>query len=167
VGVGGRHPVRRLLRDEVGRDQPRPAGRRQVARERVDAVPLDEVPVRHDQRRYARVDRRLDRPEHVRRPYAAGQRDLTGTLDHRPVHDRVAVREADLDEIDPRAGQGPDRRDAPVDGGEAGRQVSDQRGPALGADLVEDDGDAAPLGSPRGSALIHRRAPCPWRGRRS
>ena len=51
VRIGRGDPLLRLVRDQVRRDQPGAAGRCQLGGEALDAVPLDRVPVRHDQGR--------------------------------------------------------------------------------------------------------------------
>ena len=88
--------------------------------EPVDAVALDRVPVRHhDGRRAGRRDRarrrRTRRPCACRRP---GPRSAAAWID-RPVHHRVAVRQADLDEVDAALDHRLDRGDRRLHGREA------------------------------------------------
>ena len=63
VGVGGGEPGLGLLRDEVRGDEPLPPTAASSRGEAVDAVVLDRVPVRHDQRGRAGVGDGLDGAE--------------------------------------------------------------------------------------------------------
>ena len=140
----------RVVGGQVGRDQARSAGRGQVGGEPLDAVALDRVPVGHHERRGAGGGDGLDggaarRGCGRRRRAPAGRRPGSWG---RPSPGRC------------RAGRSRSRRsrrrpcaqrvDAAGDVGEAGRQVADQGGPALGAGLVERDARRSPgsLGGP-------------------
>ena len=121
----------RLLGRQVGGDQPRAAGRGQVAGERAHAVLVDRVPVGHDQHRDAGRGHRLDGAQHVGDLGARGQRAVHGLGDDRAVHQRVGVGQADLDDVGAGRGHGPGRLDGAVHGGEPGGQVADQGGAAV------------------------------------
>src|SRR5262249_3778162 len=72
-----------------------------------------------------------DRADDVADPDAAAQGDVVGGLDYRAVQHRIAVRQADLDDVGAAVQRRLDRGDAPVDGREAGGQVRDERSPVL------------------------------------
>ena len=109
--VRGRDPLPGLVGRQVGRDRAGPAGGGQVAGEAVRPVLLDQVPVGHHHGRGAGAGDRLDGGEGVPGPDPARQRPGAGALDGDPVHHRVAVGHADLDQVDP--GRGPRRRTGP------------------------------------------------------
>ena len=148
VFVGGLQPRAGLLGREVGRDQARAARRGQVAGERAHAVPLDRVPVGHDQDGDARRGDGLDGAQHVGDPGSRGQRAVHGLGDHRAVHQRVGVGQADLDDVGPRRGHGPGGLDRTLDGGEPGGQVADQGGAVVGVRLAEGVGDRGHIAEP-------------------
>ena len=91
-------PASSGMRSGVMTPQP-PALARSVANA-LDAVALDRVPVGHDQAGSPRARHALDGAEDVDGLGAVGQRDLGGCLDRRAVHERIAVGEADLDDVD-------------------------------------------------------------------
>ena len=93
-------PGRRLLRDQVRGDEPGAAGRGQVGGEAVDAVALDRVPVAHHHDGAPRCRHRSTVREDVCDAAAAAQGQVDGDLDRRPVHHRVGVGHADLDDVD-------------------------------------------------------------------
>src|SRR3954447_248541 len=135
--VGRTHPDTRLVGHQVGGDQTGPAGVGQVRSEPVDAVPLDRVPVRHHHRGHAGRRDRLDDAEHVGGPDPRLERLLRCRLDRRPVHDRVAVGQADLDHVAAGVHHGAQRLDGTVHIREAGGQVPDERRASLGAGARE------------------------------
>src|SRR4051794_26849593 len=133
VLVGGAPPGIGLVGHQVGGDEARPAGVGEVRSEPVDAVPLDRVPVGHHHRGHARLRDRLDDAEHVGGPDPALERLLRRRLDRRPVHDRVAVGQADLDDVTAGVDHGPQRLDGTVHVRESRGQVPDERRASLGA----------------------------------
>src|SRR4051794_35582385 len=161
VLVRGGHPLRTLVRDQVGRDQARSPGGCEVGCEAVHAVPLDRVPVRHHEHRHVGVRRGLlDRAQYVAGPQSTGQRSLGGALDRDAVHHRVAVRQADLDHVDPAVDQRLDRVHATVVRREAGRQVADERSAAGIVGLPDRSTGAA-----QGNEFTHGRPPVRRSGR--
>ena len=79
--------------------------------------------------------------KHVADPGAGRERRLGGGLDRRTVHDRVGVREADLDGVDAGVDQRADEVHRLRHAGETGRQVAHQRGPALASGRPDRVGD--------------------------
>ncbi len=69
---------------------------------------------------------------------AAAQGDVVGGLDDGAVEDRVAVRQSDLDDVAAALDHRADGPHAAVHGGEAGREVADQRGTSLGLGRGQD-----------------------------
>ncbi len=114
--------------------RPTPAGRGQVRGEALDAVALDRVPVGHDDRSAAPVAATASTTASTSRmrtpPRSAA---VGGVLDDRAVQHRVGVGQADLDEVARRRRPWLSSLDGAGDRREAGRQVADQRGAALGA----------------------------------
>ena len=135
--LGGGQPGGGLVGDQVGGDRARSPGGGEVGGEALDAVALDRVPVAHHHRDGAGRGHRLDGAEHVAHADAGPDGDVDRLLDHRPVHARVAVRDADLDDVRAALDGRHHRRDRGVDVGVADRQVGDQRGPALGLGLAD------------------------------
>ena len=68
---------------------------------------------------------------------ALGEGLRGGGLDDLAVHDRIRVRDADLDEVGAVLGQGDAGGDGVLDARVAGGQVADQGRPALGAGAVD------------------------------
>ena len=97
--VGRGDPLGREVGREVGGDQARSPGGGQVGGEPVDAVALDGVPVGHHDGRRAGGGDRLDGAQHVGGADAQLERLLGRGLDGRAVHHRVAVGQADLDDV--------------------------------------------------------------------
>ncbi|CAM5248781.1 hypothetical protein SFUMM280S_04337 [Streptomyces fumanus] len=101
--------------------------------------------------------RLTDRAQHVGDLHAAAQGDVVGGLDDRAVQHGVAVRQADLDDVGAAVQGGLDGLDAAVDGREAGREVGDEGGAALGLGggegVVQQPYVPAHLASPSISAL--------------
>ena len=125
-------PLPRGLRRDVRRDDARPARSEQVVGIAVDAVLPNRVPVRHDENRD--VDTLGDRPdgrEQILQTEARGQSGLRRFLDDNPVHDRIAVRRAQLDDVDTVLGQRDSRLDARLDVGKTDRQVPDEHSATL------------------------------------
>ncbi len=137
VGVRCRDPLVGGVGSEVGRDQARSPGTREVGGEPLDAVLLDRVPVGHHHRRRAGRGHGLHRPEDVLGADPALERALRGRLDRRAVHDRIAVGQADLDHVTPAVDHHPERVDCAGDVGEPCRQVADQSGAPLGTGPLE------------------------------
>jgi hypothetical protein len=125
-------PQRGLLHGQVRQDTPGAACLGQLAAEALDTVFVDRVPVRHDQDWLAGGLVCLPHgAENVGDPDAAPQGDVVGGLDNRAVEHRVAVRQADLDDVGSAVQHDLDRGDALVDGRESGRRARDERGPVL------------------------------------
>ena len=122
-----------LVGDQVGRDQPAPPAAARSRGEPLDAVALDRVPVGHHEGR-ARRSRRPPRRCAARRRCGCRPRSACcgGGLDGRAVHHRVAVGQADLDDVAAGLDHRAHRLDPTRRRREAGRQVADQRGAALG-----------------------------------
>jgi len=141
VLVGRVEPGACLLHGEVRGDQPRTARRGQVPGEGAHPVPVDRVPVGHDQHRYARRRDCLDGAEHVRDPRPGRQRPVHRLGDHRAVHQRVGVGQAHLDDVGSGLCHGQGRLDGAGHGREPGRQVADQGRAIARARLAEGLGD--------------------------
>lgn len=133
VLLGVLPPQSGLLHRQVGQDAAGAARLGQLGGEPLHAVAVDRVPVRHDEDRLAGgLVRLADRAHHVGDPDAAAQGDVVGGLDDGAVQDGVAVRQADLHDVGTAVEHGLDRLDAALHGGEARREVRDERGPVLG-----------------------------------
>ena len=131
VCVTGGDPLATLVGDEVGGDDAGAAGGGEVVREGGRAVSQDEVPVGHHQRRGAGVTHRAGGRERVVHPDAALEGLVRGIGDDRAVHERVAVGDADLDDVDTRLDHGNHRLDRALDAGKADGQVADEGGAVL------------------------------------
>ncbi len=114
----------------------------EVGGETLHPVAQDGVPVRHDQRAGAGRGDLTGRGEDVAQVHAAGQRPHGGVLDDRAVHDRVAVGNADLDDVDAGLDEDLHRPDRALDGGETHREVADEGRTVVGAALLDDGADA-------------------------
>ncbi len=99
MAVGRLDPLPRLVRNQVGRDEARAARIREISGETFHTVMEDEVPIAHDERDAPGIGHRLHGAKHVGDTLAVAQRNLAGRLDHRAVHDRVGIRQADLHDI--------------------------------------------------------------------
>src|SRR5580693_7656400 len=125
-------PQRGLLHGQVRQDASCAACLGQLAAEALGAVFVDRVPVRHDQDWLAGGLVCLPHgADDAGDPDAAAQGDVAGGLDYRAVEYRVAVRQADLDDVGSAVQHRLDRGDALVDGRKAGCHVRDERGPVL------------------------------------
>ncbi len=98
---------------------------------RVSPVLLDRVPVRHHHDRCTSGGGAGHDIEDGLGGGPAGQRDLGRPLDDRPVHQRIGVRQAHLDDVDPVLDHRRDQGHRVRHAGEPGRQVPDQRCPVL------------------------------------
>ena len=128
--VGNLQPFGRMVGNEVGGDEARPAGRRQIAGEAIDSVAVDEVEVGHDERGRAGAGYGLDHRERVRHAGPALEGQASRLLDHSAVHRRVRVGHADLHDVGPRRHKLLGRSDRTGEVGEADGQIPDECGAA-------------------------------------
>ncbi len=139
--VGGGDPLRREVGGEVGRDQARSPGARRGRRRsgrRRTARPGSS----RSSPRWACRWRRPPRPCAARRwcGRRASRACWAACLDGGAVHHRVAVGQADLDDVAAGVDHRGEGGDPAVDVGEAGRQVADERRAALVAGALEGGG---------------------------
>ncbi len=138
------HPLRRLVGDEVGRDEARPPGVLQIGREALDTVLHDRIPVGHDEQRSVDPGTdTLDGLEAVPQPEPVAQGGLRRALDREAVHHRITVGQTELDDVDAVLDQGDRRVDARVEAREADRQIPDEGTRGLVVPSADRVGDGA------------------------
>src|SRR5699024_6379096 len=123
--------------DEIRGDDARSPRRGEVGREALHPVLQDRVPVAHDRRHGPGLGHRADHLEGVTNPEAGPERRVRGRLDGRPVHHRIGVLDADLDDIATIRDHRAHRLDRALDRREARRIVADQCRPPLGTTPLE------------------------------
>ena len=133
-----------LVGDQVGRDEARSPGGGEVVGEPVDAVLHHRVPVGHDEHRgihaFGHASHGL---EPVGEPEPARECALRRSLDHRSVHDRIGVRQAEFEHVDAVLDERHGRLDALVERRESDRQVPDEGAGCLSVAPRDDRSDGS------------------------
>src|SRR6218665_3958667 len=146
--IGGRDPLGCLLGNEIGSDEASPTRRDKIIGKPVDAVLKHEIPVRHDEHRGRDLlGDACDRGEDVRHSEASGEGLLRCPLDDRAIHDRIGVRQSQLEDIDTVFYERDGRINALIERGKPDGQVPDERATTLGSAAGNNGADCAGGGS--------------------
>ncbi|MPN20100.1 hypothetical protein SDC9_167477 [bioreactor metagenome] len=164
MGVRSRHPLPGLVGSQIGGDQSRTSGGGQIACEGLHPIAVDQIPVDHHHRRGTGCGHCLHRGEQIVGVHSAFESLGGGVLDDQPVHHRVRIGHADLDQVDAHAigafHQGAHSRKRTGHGRVADRQVADQSGaPFVLGGLQYQTRDAEPGIEHVRTSCVHFRAP--------